>query len=1136
MKKKRFVALIKTAMRVTFTQGFIAIILTCSAYAKSADAQGVLNKEISLTIKQGEIKQALNEIQKQTNAKFIYSPSAIKADRRVSMNVSSKRLVEFLDEDLNALYIKYKIIDGRILLYYKDNINASVELAEGAEDFLRANITGTVSSSKGEPLPGVSIKVKGSTVGASTDVNGRFVINVTDPNAILVFTYIGFTTREVPLNGQTSLTVELTEESTALNEVVVIGYQTVQRKDLTGAVGVVNTTQVVRSTSNTVAEAIQGLAAGVTVRNTGAPGAAAKIDIRGTGTFGANNPLYVIDGMLADATPDFNPNDIESIQILKDASAAAIYGSRAANGVVIITTKQGREGPVSVDASVKTGIQEFRKRWDLMDNTEYAAFVQQMYANSGITAPAGVTTEYDPAANTDWQDEIMRAGSTQDYNLGLSGGGNNASYFISGNYFKNKGAIIDNDFERVSLRLNTNLKRGRVKLGENLSFSYVNQDPIVGDVFTDMLRMPPVLPLQSSRYVDAGQNPQGWASGSKSFINTFGNNVYAQQKLLKEDNSAYKIRGNAFAEVEVLKWLSYKYNFGIETSFDYYTGQQRPGIVRQGTPYARPTLNENRSLFLSFLNEHTLNFNKKFDKHSINGVVGISNQTFKRDPLNTTKIDIPNYSGEYYFSANQAGTPVVSGRTLKWASLGYLGRVNYNYADRYLISATIRRDGDSRFGEDYRWGTFPSISGAWRINQEPFFKSSLVSDLKLRASYGELGNSEVLGPWQYINVISAFPKYAFGGGGIDATPGAINIQLSNPDLHWETKKTTNIGADISFLNDRVSISGDYFISKTSDVLTSLPIPLTSGNASMDNNATDRNPPVNAASLKNTGFEVSATYRNNEHSFKWSATLNLTRIRNEVTELGNLGAGRNYIQLGDARTQIGRSIGEWYVLKTDGIFQNEQEVVDHKIQPNAKPGDIRYVDTDGNGTFDIDKDRTYSGSPWPKFEGGLLWNASYKNFSFSMQWYGVAGNKLYNRPLYTMDHFDPGELTNYRSGVSPWTSANRDTDLPRIGIIDDQHPDAGLTDNARPQTDRWLEDGSYLRLRNLEIGYTFPARLLNRIAFKSARVFINGQNLLTITSYKGLDPDITGANIFERGLDAGQYPSLRIYSVGLQFGL
>jgi TonB-linked SusC/RagA family outer membrane protein len=994
------------------------------------------------------------------------------------------------------------------------------------------NIRGSIKSPTGEPVQGATITVKGTQKSVVTDANGEFSIAVSQ-GSTLVISSVGFKTKEVQVSGGSINEVLEIAEAT-LNDVIVIGYQSVRKKDLTGAVGIINPAQANRIVASTLAESIQGQAAGVTVRNSGTPGGAAKIDIRGAGTFANNNPLYIIDGMYSDATPDFNPNDIESIQILKDASAAAIYGSRAANGVIIITTKKGKEGPMTINGSVKTGVQQFHRRWDMMDNNEYRALAQQLFANGNVPVPTILTTDFNPAVNTDWQEEFMRTGSIQDYNIALSGGSNTANYYISGSYFKNTGPVIDNQFERAGLRVNTTGKRGRFSFGENMLLSYTHDDPIASDIFTnpfvDMITMLPVVPLMDKQRYASATNPEGWGIGlNNAYVNTLAANVPALQSLQQNNQYNFKIRGNLYADYKIAKWLSYRFNVGAETSFDRFKGFRRPGTIRQGTPSPIATADENRANFRSFLFEHTLNFNKTFGGHSIAAVGGFTNQTNTNEILTGQKSGfVPDANGNYRLTnLNQGSNDRTTSFISKWNLISFLGRVNYNFEDRYLASLTFRRDGSSLFGPANRWGNFPSASVAWRLSKESFFDVNWINDLKLRASYGSLGNSEFLRPWDYYGLINPFPRAVFGPNEVEQL-GATNTRLANSDLRWETKKTTNFGVDAVLLNNRLSLSAEYFIAKTEDVLVDLPISLTTGNAG-------GNPPVNAASLKNTGFELSATYRGpSSGDFKWDVTLNFTTIRNKVTSFGD--STTKYTQIGDARTQLGRAIGEWYVLQTDGIFQSQAEIDAYvnksgqKIQPWAKPGDIKYLDSDGDGVLNTDKDRVFAGSPWADFELGAIFNASYKNFTLNMQWYAVVGNQIYNRPRYQVDRMD--QNTNFRKGASPWTPQNPNTGMPRAAI---GAPDQGIQFNVLPQTDRWLESGSYLRLRNIELGYMLPRTLLSRIGFTSARVFVSGQNLITITGYSGLDPDITGVNIFERGLDNGQYPALRILSAGIHFG-
>jgi TonB-dependent starch-binding outer membrane protein SusC len=979
---------------------------------------------------------------------------------------------------------------------------------------------GTLRSPSGEPLAGATVSVKGGSTSVISNSKGEFTIN-SSPDAVLVISHAGYTTKEVAATGTDTIII-LNISETSIGEVVVIGYQTVRRKDLTGAVGIVDPRTANRNVANTVAESIQGLTPGVTVRNTGVPGGAAKIDIRGAGTFAANNPLYIIDGMYSDATPDFNPNDIESIQILKDASAAAIYGSRAANGVIIITTKKGRAGALVFGGSVKTGIQSVHKRYDMMDANGYRDLATRLYQAAGLTPPTSLTTDFDPSINTDWQDEFLRTGAIGEYNLSLSGSLlKKVNFYISGNHFQNKGAVIDNSFSRSGFRINTSAKFGRVTVGENLLLSWTNEDPIASagvgvNPFVDMITMPPVVALQGPRYISP-ENPEGWGIGlNNAYLSTLTANVPALQRLDQFEQKNFKIRGNAFVDVRLLTGLTYRFNFGIEKTIDRGRGTRRPGTVRQGTPSPNNNVVANfnsTGRFESTLFEHTLNYEKQFGDHQISAVGGLSMQRFDFPLFRFTTIGTNPATADPYIERSNF--------------MGLLGRVNYNYMDRYLASVTFRRDGSSKFSKNNRWGNFPSASAAWRISKEKFWHSKNISDLKLRFSYGSLGNSEFLRAWMYYAQINPFPRAVFGPGEVEQL-GAIVTQLANSDLRWERKNTANLGLEAAFLNNTFILSADYFSAKTKDVLIDLPISLTTGNAG-------GNPAVNAASVRNNGFELALSYRPKPTSdFSWDATLNFTLIRNKVIAFGN--ETTKYTQLGDARTEIGRSIGEWYVLKTDGIFQSQAEIDAYKgssgqvLQPWARPGDIRYVDIDNNGTLDLDKDRYYAGSPWSDWETGLLLNFGYKNFSLNMQWYAVVGNELYNRPRYNVDRMD--QNTNFRQGANFWTAQNPSTEWPRAAI---GAPDQGIQYNVLPQSDRWLEDGSYLRLRNIEIAYMLSKKTLSRVRMKESRIFISGQNLLTFTKYKGLDPDITGVNIFERGLDNGQYPALRIIAAGIRFG-
>lgn len=1108
MKKKQLVHAYRdrrALLRAIFVMKFTFLIILTACLQLSAK---VHSQKVSLHVSDASIKKVLAMIESQTPYHFLFSDRRLKDRNNVSVQVQQADVFAVLDQVLKPASLEYKLLeDNLVVITPRGEITTDVK------------VNGRITGPDQAPLVGVTVKVKGTSIGKLTDTDGKFELNVPD-DAVLEFSYIGYETQEVPVNGRSSLNIVLQPSDKSLNEIVVIGYQTVKKKDLTGAVSVVRTDEAQRVTATTIGESIQGLATGVNVRSGGRPGQESKIEIRGVGTLNNNDPLFVIDGLISYGNRDFNPADVESIQVLKDASAAAIYGANAANGVVIITTKKGKEGPMRVNFNAKYGIQKIPKKWDLTDNREFAELNKTAYINGGREPMASVSTEFNPDINTDWQDAVMRTGSYQDYGLDFSGGSKNATYFISGNYFKNTGTVIGTSFDRISLRVNTEGTRGIFRVGENLSITNAHEDRMEGNPFYDMVRMLPVIPLYDPN------NPGGYGYGSDKAY-TFGTNPVAINNLIQSDQYNFRIRGNAYAELRPVDWLFYKFNLGVETSFDHLKSLRKVGSWTYNQPVDPSNLYENRAQFLSMLYEHTLNFNKQFGQHNINGVVGISYREVNYELTGAGKQNIAQYPAGRYFDQLNAGTTLqtIEGYNNEFVTLSYLGRLNYDYAQRYLLSLTFRRDGDSRFSESHRWANFPSISGAWRVSREAFFKIPWINDLKLRASYGVLGNTSTIPEYARIPQLNLFP-YAVFGESQSIQPGAIQTSLVNKDIKWEEKRTFNGGFDASLLNNSLDVTVEYYRATTKDILVRLPIAGSTGNDG-------GNPFTNAASLRNSGVEVSVTYRNNKSDFKYSISGNFTTIKNKVLELGDLGAGRNYIATGLTRTEIGRSIGEWYVLKSNGIFQNQKEIDDYKVQPFAKPGDIRYVNVNGDDVIDND-DRTYVGSPWPKLQTGLAFNATYKDFSFSLMLYGNFGNKLFNGVRSVMDRFD--DNSNYRRDVKPWTAEDPNTDFPRIAYSNE----LGIQFNTRGDIDRWIESGSYVRLRNVELGYTLPKTLLRRIGFSQARVYVSGQNLLTFTGYTGLDPDVVGnpdpaIQLLERGHDAGNYPASRIISFGIQCG-
>jgi TonB-linked SusC/RagA family outer membrane protein len=590
-----------------------------------------------------------------------------------------------------------------------------------------------------------------------------------------------------------------------------------------------------------------------------------------------------------------------------------------------------------------------------------------------------------------------------------------------------------------------------------------------------------------------------------------------------------------YVEFKLASWLTYRFNAGAEVSFDYFKEIRDTGIWRYANQPPNTSIAESRQRYTNFLLEHTLNFNKTVGKHVISAVAGFSRTEQKREYTNGSRANLLTANNNSYTTINSAtGALSASGGTpLFWRSHGYLGRINYTYNDRYLLTLTGRIDQDSRFGAAYRTGYFPSVAAAWRISKEDFFQVNWVSDLKIRASYGKLGFSDVLGSWDYLSVVNNFPRAVYGVNQ-NAFAGAYQALITNPDIRWESRTQKNIGVDAALFNNRLSISVDAYSLLSKDVLVFLPLAQYLGGSG--------NPAVNAASIRNTGVEFSATYRSkpsNNAALKWDVSANFTTIKNTVVEVGNRGvdASGNKVDYLEAtnfiRAQVGHSIGEWFVIKSGGIFKSQQEIDGYvnkagiKIQPSAKPGDVKYLDANGDGTIN-NSDRQYAGSPWPSLQAGAQFNLGYKQFSLNVQLVGIFGNKIYNDIRRQLDSY---ELANFRSDINPWSPTNPNGTDARLAV--NQSNDPTVSTNNMAQSDRWIENGSYLRLRNLEVGYTLPASILNKVKFTNARLYVSGQNLLTNTKYKGLDPDVQGTGVISRGFDAGNWPSSRIISFGIQ---
>ncbi len=970
-------------------------------------------------------------------------------------------------------------------------------------------MTGKVTDGNNEPVVGATITEIGTSNVTSSDVNGGYAIKV-PVGAKVSFAFFGMETQEVVFEGK-SVDVVLKEDAQLLDEVVVIGYQSIRKVDLTGAVSVFKP-DLMKNTvvTGTVADAL-GTLPGVYVRTEGRPGAEGFVVVRGTSSFGTSQPLYVIDGIAVEggANRDFNYNDIESIQVLKDASAAAIYGSRAANGVIIITTKQGSEGQMVIDAQAKVTAQ-WLPRYNLADRDRWIELNDMAFANNGRN-PAN---HFD--ANTDWQNEVFKTGIVEDYNISFSGGGKYSKYFFSTNYQSNSGTTIGTDSKRFAVRANSSGQRdwanGNVvfRFGENITISDYVLNNLNTSPITDVWRMLPTIPV----YDDSHPGGFGYGDGSRDV--TFGTNPIAKEALTETQNENFRVRGNAFAELELFKMFKYRFNAGIEVSNDQYKSLRKEGNWTYNQPYDPSSLNKNKARFHSLVFDNTLEFNKTWGKHQVNAIAGISYQETAYDQLWGTKNNVL-VSGNGYF--DQLDAALSDPKTGSYRDITKLfsifGRVNYTFDNKYLFSATVRQDQSSKFAPQYRTGTFPSVSAGWRISQEKFFDVSWINDLKIRGNYGVLGSSNI-GAWDYIAFINLFPQIALGKDQ-HIENGMTQVKLVNENLKWEELHQWNVGFDAALFNNRFTVSMDYYNKTTKDVLTQMQILMSTGN-------NGGNPVVNAASLQNRGFEFSLGWQDKKGD--WSYNVNWSGSTNKNTVL-DLGYGKKIHDSGTTITTPGNPLGQWYIVKTAGIFQSMDEVMAHRtsdgklIQPNALPGDIRYVDFNDDGMI-TDADRQYCGETQPSFQTSLTAGVSWKGLELSLILSGSFGAMYMNGPRRDQDRFH--DNSNYRADYDPWTPSNPNAKDPRP-VYDDSR-------NAGILQDRWLEKGDYVRVSQISLSYSLPKKVLGD-ALRGVRVFVAGQNLITITGYKGLDPEFYNANIWDRTYDYGSFPNPKGVTFGAQ---
>ena len=1025
-------------------------------------------------------------------------------------------------------------------------------------------VKGQVVDDLGEPLIGASVRVKDSTVGAVTDLDGNFQLDV-KPNAVLVVSYLGFNSREIAVRGRAVLEpIQLSSDNNVLEQVVVVGYGVQKKADLTGSVSIVNADELKKVSNSNISTMLEGKVPGVQITTDGQPGADPSVRIRGIGSFGSTAPLYVIDGVPMGTTiRDFSPNDIETIQVLKDAAAGAIYGSRAANGVIIITTKNGKKDqPLKVNYSGYFGIDKISDGvYDVMDADQYSNYIGQACANSGTTLPGGYSLDpttgkykFMDNTNTDWFNEVFKTGTRQNHNVALSGGSAHSTYNISLDYFNQKGTLegAGPNYERYTARVNNTMETKFIKFRTSLVYSHSDQDNmglsnaseyvqgLYGDVTNvlcgTLLMQPTIKAYDESTWVL--DDKVGLANGYK--YDAYGYGVYYDtihgdisasnpllvNNLLQRNTRVDRFVGTASADVDLFNMLGIKsknhsLHYNINLSYSKTHAKDFTWIAawaqsnRVYLDKSNEKLTKGSRDYTDALIENTLTYDGTIGKHHLNVVVGQTYEEEYTDLLTGWGVNFPE---PYFLQLQNASSTYSSSYEYKHAIASYIGRINYNYDEKYLLSAVVRRDGSSRLSKNIRWGTFPSVSVGWRIDKEKFFPLSpdVMNMLKIRGSYGVLGN-ENIGEYMYQTTMNRNNMtYSFGNSPV--TGSAVSTFVDN-NLAWEKKKTTNVGIDVAMFRNRLEFTIEWYKNKSEDLLYAVPVPASAG-------VSNTTVTMNAASMENSGFEFSATYRNNDHDFKYQIGANLSTLKNKVLSLG---FGTDSYITGAYKTEVGQEIGKFYGWVYEGIARTQADLDNHASQPGANVGDCLYKDINDDGVIDAN-DQTILGSGLPKINFGINARFEYKNVDLSISTYGA------------LNYHVSDDIYNSLNSCYGW--ANKDVAMADANRWSDDGttylssvPRTYAANNATLAwndlfSERKIQNAAYWKIANVELGYNLPDKWFGGYV-NGVRVYVSAQNLYTFTGYKGYNVDYAGGT-FTPGYNFCSFPSAQSFMAGLHF--
>jgi TonB-linked SusC/RagA family outer membrane protein len=1152
---------------------FVFVLLACLQSAARTYSQD----KITVNLQSTELKKALNIIERKTSYHFLYNESLFANKPKVDLSVKDADINTVLEKILKNNGISYRILNNNLI----------VLKAEGSNEAQDIRVTGKVTGVNAAPLQGVSITIRGTNTGTATDENGNFSITVPEENSVLVFSYVGYATQEVTVGNRTSISVSMQSSASQMDNIVVVGYGTKRKVDVTGSIGQIKGDEIAKQASINPISALQGKLAGVQITNNGAPGASPQIRIRGVGSvYGNPNPLYVVDGVPTLNVADINPNDIESMQVLKDAGSASIYGSRAANGVIVISTKKGKDKvKVQYDAYYGTQRPKTGNVWNILSPQEMANLKRLAEANTGETefddplygnGPTYVLPDYiyplgakegDPSVNpslynvkplftsdeeynnfyrinrankagTNWYDEIFNPAPITSQNISVSGGSDQGSYLFSANYFNQKGTLDRTYLKRYTVRSNTQYNIGKyVRVGENLAYTITNNPKIDGlsgdNAIGHAFREQPIIPV----YDIMGNFAGGYGGKLGDAYNPVAM-LYRTKDNKATDNRLF---GNIFAEADILPFLTLRTAFGA----DSFSGASRSFVFPQYENAENTTSNsyaESSNTGLEYTWTNTLSFNKTFNLHSLKVLVGTEYNKNRYSTMSGSNKGYFSFDPDYTNLSNGSGPmETVSERTAD-ALFSLIGRVDYAFNDKYLIGATIRRDGSSKFLKN-TYGVFPAVSGAWRISKESFLSDvKWITDLKIRGGWGIMGNQvNVSGANSFTTFGSSIGQsyYAIGGGNA-VVAGFFQNQTGNPDAKWEKNVNSNFGFDATLFGGGIEISADYYQKNVRDLLYNPEMIGTVGAATV--------PFVNIAQMKNDGFDISLTgHKDVGSDLKLNATATITTYRNEIKKVsGDVDYydvdSRRFDGSRIIRNAVGHSVSEFFGYKIAGFWNsdNEIEAANTKAQavtgdPNTvyqddvKVGRFKYADVNGDGMITAD-DRTFLGNANPDFSYGLNLGASFKNFDFSAFFYGVQGNSIWNQVKWWTD-FVPsfGGAKSHTALYDSWTPSHQNAKAPI------QETTQSFSTNSVPNS-YFVEKGSYLRLKNVQIGYTLAANKLQKLGVNRLRVYISAANLFTVTKYSGVDPEVgTSSETGQQtayGVDDGSYPSQRTFLLGL----